>query len=290
MPAAEVEITTALVAGLLAEQRPDLVGRNLSVLGNGWDNVSVRIGEDLVGRFPRRSVSVGLIHNEASCLPLIASALPLPIPVPEFVGSPGAGYPWPWSISRLLPGVAANTVASLDEAACATSVGEFLAALHRPAPAIAPENPFRGVPLVDRDRVVRDRLSVLASAIDVGRAVAVWEDGLYSDPYDGPPVWLHGDFQPHNLLASDGRIVAVADWGDITSGDPATDLSIAWSLLEAEFRTILWEAYGRNDDSLVVRSKAWALNLGTAILANSADNPVLEAVARRTLAAVLADD
>jgi aminoglycoside phosphotransferase (APT) family kinase protein len=43
-------------------------------------------------------------------------------------------------------------------------------------------------------------------------------DGL---AYEGPPLWLHGDLHPANLLVSRGRITGVIDFGDITSGDPA---------------------------------------------------------------------
>ncbi|MER7151067.1 phosphotransferase [Streptomyces lydicus] len=50
---------------------------------------------------------------------------------------------------------------------------------------------------------------------------------------------LHGDLHPANILVDRGRIRAVIDFGDITSGDPATDLSVAWMLFTAEQRVAL---------------------------------------------------
>jgi aminoglycoside phosphotransferase (APT) family kinase protein len=34
----------------------------------------------------------------------------------------------------------------------------------------------------------------------------------------------------------------VIDFGDLTSGDPANDLSVAWMLLPAKERAIFWQA------------------------------------------------
>jgi aminoglycoside phosphotransferase (APT) family kinase protein len=41
---------------------------------------------------------------------------------------------------------------------------------------------------------------------------------------DDPPVFLHGDFGPHNVLLEDGRVSAALDWEVSTPGDPAYDV------------------------------------------------------------------
>ena len=84
----------------------------------------------------------------------------------------------------------------------------------------------------------------------------------------------------------------VIDFGDITSGDPAADLSLAWMLLPAEchdgFRTAYADAgHGRFGEPLWIRARGWALNLAVVFLAHSADNPQLGQIGRRTLDAVL---
>jgi aminoglycoside phosphotransferase (APT) family kinase protein len=45
-----------------------------------------------------------------------------------------------------------------------------------------------------------------------------------------PPVWVHGDLHPANILVRRGRISGVLDFGDLTAGDPAADLSVRWML------------------------------------------------------------
>ena len=38
------------------------------------------------------------------------------------------------------------------------------------------------------------------------------------------PVLCHGDFHPLNILAQDGSVTGVLDWGNATFGDPASDV------------------------------------------------------------------
>src|SRR6185437_11335436 len=104
MPAAEVVVDAALVRRLLGEQHPDLAGRPLALLSEGWDNISFRLGDDLLVRLPRRAMAAPLIVYEQHWLPRLAPRLPLPVPAPVRTGAPGAGYPWPWSIAPYLPG------------------------------------------------------------------------------------------------------------------------------------------------------------------------------------------
>jgi aminoglycoside phosphotransferase (APT) family kinase protein len=100
-------------------------------------------------------------------------------------------------------------------------------------------------------------------------------------------VWLHGDLHPANLLVEHGRLSAVIDFGDITAGDPAGDLSVAWMLLPADARPRLRRAYGAVDDDTWARARGWALCLAVTFVADAADHPVVAAIGRRTLTAVL---
>jgi aminoglycoside phosphotransferase (APT) family kinase protein len=106
----------------------------------------------------------------------------------------------------------------------------------RPRPADAPANPFRGVPLAERAGNFAANVALLTGQAGQDQAerdtvLRVWDAALAAPGYDGPPVWLHGDLHPANILVNDGQVSGVIDFGDITAGDPAGDLSVAWMLL-----------------------------------------------------------
>ncbi len=262
MPAADVEVSADLVRRLLADQHPDLARLPVEFLANGWDNELYRVGDGLVARLPRRALGAQIITNEQRWLPGLAARLPLPIPRPERTGVPACGYPYSWSVVPYLPGVPAAQASSFDPAAAAAAVGGFLGALHVPAPADAPANPFRGVPLAERTGIFAANLALIGGQVDRDAVLRAWVAALTAPGYDGPPVWL-----------------------------PASDLSVAWMLLPPGFHASFWSAYqaagGRVGDALRARARGWALNLAIVFLAHSEDNPVLLQTGRRTLSAVL---
>lgn len=301
MPAAEVEVHAALVTRLLQEQHPDLLEDlhgEVTLVANGWDNALFRLGDSLSVRLPRRAAAAQLVLNEQRWLPELAPRLPVPIPAPVRTGTPTAYYPWAWSVTPWINGRPADELPPGARAPIAGELAEFMVALHTPAPAGAPHNPVRGVPLDSRSPAVHDRLA----GGSIGRAaelVALWQRLTATRAWAGPPLWLHGDPHPANvLLGSDApgrppRLAAVIDFGDITAGDPATDLAAAWLVFDAEaraaFRRRVQEITPLDDDTWM-RARGWALNMGTAIAAHSDDNPRLAAIGAHVLDQVLLGD
>ena len=118
---------------------------------------------------------------------------------------------------------------------------------------------------------------------------AAWEADLQAPAWRGPPVWIHGDLQSGNLLAVQGRLSAVIDFGCLGVGDPACDLIVAWNLLPAETRDVFRAALPV-DDATWARGRGWALSVGLIALPYYQDtNPVLAGISRRTIDEVLAD-
>jgi aminoglycoside phosphotransferase (APT) family kinase protein len=280
------------VGALLAEQQPDLASLALRLVANGWDNAVFRLGDELAVRLPRRALAAALIEHEQRWLPTLAPTLPLPIPAPVRRGAPSPqhGYPWAWSVVHWFDGGVALDTPPADSRAAADVLGRFVAALHRPAPDDAPRNPYRGIALAQRTGLLHDAVRRLDSVVDGAAALERWADLVTTPRWTGPPVWVHGDLHPANVVVRDGTVAAVIDFGDLTAGDPATDLALAWMLFptDVDARGVFRDAAGvAADPDTWCRAEGWALALGLAILAGSADNPAFTDLGRRTVAAVL---
>lgn len=287
-PVPEVEVTEELARTLLAEQHPDLADLPLTWAGTGWDNALWRMGDHLAARFPVREVAAPLVSHEQQWLPVLAPRLPVDVPVPVRVGRPSGSYPWTWSVVPWFDAVAAHRTPVASRTAWAPALADVFAALHRPAPDDAPANPVRGVPIAPREPALVERLDTLGLP-DADRILARWRDLAAAPEWDGPPLWLHGDPHPANLLVHDGRLRAVIDFGDVTSGDPASDLSTAWLTFDAEGRAAFRDRLAY-DDATWRRAQAWALSIAVVLQMHPVDHPALAAIGRHGVAQALADD
>ena len=288
-PAAEIDVDEGLVRSLLAEQHPDLAGLPLEETGAGWDNILWRLGDGLMVRLPRREAAAPLTRNEQRWLPFLAGRLPLPVPAPVRMGKPTDRFPWCWSVVPWLAGEPGDRTVLTDPEDAARRLGLFLRALHEAAPVDAPDNPWRGVALAERQGTFDERVASLGAEIDVESTRRLWDRALSVAPWPGAPVWLHGDLHPANTLVAGGTLAAVIDFGDLCRGDPATDLAGAWMLLPAPAIPVFSAAYGGLTADLEHRALGWAALFGLMLLEiGLRDRPTYETVGRTTLAKVIA--
>ncbi len=294
MHADEVPIEPALVGRLLAAQFPQWATLPLvPVPSAGTDNALFRLGDELVVRLPRIAWAVGQAQKEAHWLPRLAPHLPLTIPTPVAGGNAGDDFPWPWSIYRWLDGETATRERLDDLDAAARTLAGFVGALQTidaaGGPAAGAHNSERGMPLAVRNERVRACIAALAATIDTAAATRAWERALAAPVWEAPPVWVHGDLQPGNLLARDRRLCAVIDFGCLGVGDPACDLIVAWNLLDDRARAVYRSALAV-DDATWERGRGWALSIALIALPYyEKTNPALVAASWNTLDAVLAD-
>jgi aminoglycoside phosphotransferase (APT) family kinase protein len=288
-PAAEVDVTVAMVRGLLESQHPDLAAAPLRAVDSGWDNAIFRLGERLAVRLPRRAAAVSLCAHEQRWLPQLAPLLPLPVPAPVRVGKPGGGYPWGWSVVPWLGGSAADI--STPDRNQAERLAAFFHALHVPAPAEAPINKVRGVPLNERLSGIEERMRRLEAQTELitGQVRALWGRALQA-PLDVPSTWLHGDLHAQNVLVESGTITAVIDWGDVCQGDRATDLAAVWMLLaDRTAREAILQMCGAVSEATWMRARGWAILFAVVLVdTGRAGNPRHARMGARTLRRVAA--
>ena len=119
-------------------------------------------------------------------------------------------------------------------------------------------------------------------------AAEVWQAALEA-AWQGPPVWFHGDVQPDNLLAKDGRLSAVIDFGTCGVGDPACDTTIAWTFLRGQSSRVLKERLPV-DRATWARGRGWAIWKAMKVLVGALDDdPQDAAFTARVIGKILAD-
>ncbi len=288
-----VKIDTSLVTRLITAQFPQW--RHLPVEPvefDGWDNRTFRLGDDMSVRLPGAEHYTAQVTKEQRWLPRLAPLLPLPIPAPLAMGIPGESYPWHWSIYRWLEGENATIESITDLSRFAITLGQFLVALRRVDPVGGPppgsHNFFRGGPLATYDAETRGAIEALQGRIDTDTVAAVWAAALETT-WQQPPVWLHGDVSPGNLLVTGGRLSAIIDFGCSAVGDPACDLTIAWTLFSGESREA-FRAMVSLDGASWARARGWALWKALITLVEPLNGNPLEAErAQRVIDEILAE-
>jgi aminoglycoside phosphotransferase (APT) family kinase protein len=254
----EIEITAELVHDLLQEQHPDLAGLTLREVAGGWGNQMWRFGDELVVRMQRMDPTPDPQLKERRWLPVLAPRLPLPVPTPVRFGEPSERFPKHWTVMTWVPGepLDHSLISRGDHAADA--LAGFLKALHSEAPAEAPASSDRGA----HPSECTDGFDHFFDAVDLDgitdKVRAVWDDAVAAPEWEGPPLWVHGDLHPANVVVSDGTLSGVIDFGDMFAGDPAWDLAAAWVILPAGAATRFFDAYAQANAGTIRRARGLA--------------------------------
>lgn len=294
----QVGTSTDLVRRLLAAQFPRWSRLTIRpVEESGTDHALYRIGRHLVARLPIIGWAANQAESDGRWLPRLAPHLPLQVPVPVAVGRPGEGFPWPWSVVQWIGGGTPDGN-NLDLAAAAADLARFVRSLHGIPADGGPvtTGTARGVPLTNLDAGIRrniDELNVDGDVdcdVDIPAVTRAWDEAVSAPSWDGPPVWIHGDIAPGNLLVRKRRLVAVIDFGALGLGDPAPDLASAWNLFPAGATRAQFRAAVGYDDATWARARGWVLAPALQGLRYyRRTRPDLAAVARARIDAVLAD-
>jgi aminoglycoside phosphotransferase (APT) family kinase protein len=284
-------IDDALVRRLVAGQFPQWAGLAVERWASGGTvNAMYRLGDDMVVRLPLVRGGAEDVSMEQEWLPRLAPQLPTRIPEVLGAGVPAQGYPWPWSVYRWLAGEHPEAGALSEPMLLAEDLAAFVAAMRSITLPAAPRA-HRGGPVASLDAETRAAIKELRGIpqedVDCDAAATVWEEALRAPDWDGPPVWLHADLMPGNLLVDGGRLASVIDFGCTGRGDPACDLFPAWNLLPRDARQVFREALAV-DDATWIRGRGRTLSQALVALPYyRRTNPAMAHNARHVIRAVL---
>lgn len=257
-------ITTQIATALILEQFPQFAHLPIRPVDHGGnDNRTFHLGGDMSIRLPSAEGYERQVNKEQTWLPKIAPYLPLPIPVPIAMGMPSEIYPWNWSIYQWLDGESANSLELSDAhlETIAMQLANFLSEFHKydvaGAPAPGLHNWWRAAHTSIYDAETRLLIEKLKDFVNVDNAKSLWQRAI-SSKWTKAPVWVHGDVASGNLLVKDNRLAAVIDFGCMGIGDPACDLTIAWTFFRGKSREI-FKANMNLDEETWARARGWAM-------------------------------
>ncbi|MBB3128601.1 aminoglycoside phosphotransferase (APT) family kinase protein [Paenibacillus rhizosphaerae] len=258
------KINTDLVRRLIRKQFPkwaDLPVR--PVEKGGYDNFTFHLGDEMSVRLPRDEGHAPQVEKEAEWLPKLRPHLSLPITVPLAKGIPDEGYPFYWSVNRWITGetLRQDNISDINE--FAVDLSRFIKELHQidasNGPAGGEHNYFRGCPLTvwKFNEWTLGALETLGGAVDAEKCLKIWHQATASK-WTKKPVWIHGDINPGNLLVKDGKLSSVIDFGVMAVGDPAVEITMAWTFFDDKSRKVFLQSIGL-DAETENRARGWAL-------------------------------
>ncbi len=239
---------------------PDLHWSVSRYIDDGWDHEVVVLDERLVFRFPNHPYYDRMLAVEDRVLAHLADRVSAAVPRISHRAPDGSftGYPllggWP------LDGEGFGRLEPADRAAMASSLGDLISAVHAlPAPlrALVPVGDRAG-DAAEVEEVARDRLPGMLTRAEFAQVERILDETRALTEVPVPLVPLHADlYEDHLLWDADSRRLAVLDFSDMETGDPAVDFAEIGALGD-EFRRAVLDAYrGDTDPGLLDRARAW---------------------------------
>jgi aminoglycoside phosphotransferase (APT) family kinase protein len=202
-------------------------------------------------------------------------------------GKPTKWYPYPWAIYHWMDGAAYRDELIDDEHQAAHDLVHFIGELRSLDFPGAP--PGGRNPLLELDAATRSAIESSDGVIDRATVTEAWIRSLAAPPWNGKPVWIHGDLLRSNLLVHGGRLCAVIDFGGVGVGDPAADVIPAWSVFSEPGRETFRQALNV-DDATWHRARGYALHQALMIIPYYPEtNPEFVTLAKRTIDEILTD-
>ncbi|WP_334146927.1 phosphotransferase [Microbacterium sp.] len=291
----ELALDDELARRLIADSFPDLGDQVLQrVRAAGTVNTIVRVGDDLVARFPLAAAMREDLAAEGAAMSAFAAVCPFPAPLPHGIGSGNESYRSAWAMQTWVPGETAGFDAHAGSSSLATDLSELILSLRTvEVGGRVFDGQGRGGDLRDHDGWVTECLSKSDHLLDVPRTTALWQ-ALRDLPRSGPDVMGHRDLTPFNLLvgrrAGLDRLVGVLDSGSFGPVDRALDLVCAWHLFDPQPRRLLRDRVAATETEWF-RGAAWALQQAIGLgWYYERSNSAMAALGVSTIRRLLADE
>lgn len=256
---ADILINESRVKKCLQAQFPSLLLKEISCIGEGWDNRVFLVNQSFIFRFPRRKIAVELIERENRVLKHLAFYFSLQIPNPLFEGSPSEDYPYPFQGYRCIKGASVGEVGLTPQQRLASlkPLALFLKQLHsvdeKQALAMGAKPQLFDKTEVDKTiAIFQDRVGQLISlgyqidTKETQQEISATQQIILPDG----KCLVHGDLYFKHLIFNQGRLRGIIDWGDLGINCPVVDLAIIWGFYPEKHHALFHEIYGSVDSGI----------------------------------------
>ncbi|WP_353953522.1 aminoglycoside phosphotransferase family protein [Knoellia sp. S7-12] len=216
---------------------------------SGTEHTTYRLGDDLLVRVPRDAEAEAGLRKEIDWLPRLRQRVTLEMPVIEHVGQPTDTYPHIWTVNHWVTGedASARVLSGAVPSSWADTLAEIVASFRDvDLSTVTPEHlprGQRGGQLAERADRLAERTDPVSGPLDPTSISGLIDDAIAAGTPDPGPVLLHADLIPGNLVVRDGQLVGLLDFGTLTTGYAAWDLTPAWWVLDRagreRFRQVL---------------------------------------------------
>ncbi|ANF96688.1 phosphotransferase [Paenibacillus bovis] len=296
---AEWRVNEELARTLIGRQFPQLSSKQVKRLGWGWDNTVFLIGDEYVFRFPRRAIAMGSIRMEGQLLPKLETYITIPYPKPLFYGEASDEYPVPFLGYDYVPGDFPIGLTEEQRALSAKTLAKFLRRLHefpvQEALKYGIQQDHRNLTdIASRKVKLEGFLTKVVKHLSPEEfdVIEAYMSSLQKDRVEAVNVLLHGDLHFKNMLVNEnGTVSGIIDWGDLSVGHPACDLSVAYSFLPPYARSVFFEIYGGADEETKMLARLIAVYIPILILMQAIDdgNEAIAAEAKSNIMRALSD-
>jgi aminoglycoside phosphotransferase (APT) family kinase protein len=257
-----MKVDEDLVRYLISNQFPKWKDYAIKpVSSQGWDNRTFHLGSDMAVRLPSSESYAPQAEKEQTWLPYLSQKLPFQIPVLLEKGNPSEIFPYKWGVYKWFDGDNLELELINDISRLANDIAHFLTQLQKidtvNAPLAGQHCFYRGAPLEVYHAETKTAIHNLSEIIDLKFATEIWDKAV-GTKWEKPSVWFHGDIAKGNILTKNGELYAIIDFGCCGVGDPACDLSIAWTFLSEQARQV-FKSELNLDEATWQRGRAWAL-------------------------------
>lgn len=213
--------TMSMVEHYINNMFGDIFIGKIHLLAEGWDYWSYLSESNYVIRVPKNPRAQTHLQFEMAKLPLLT----LPLAVPRYIRTFGRVGIYP-----VIPGESAD-LGRIPGDDMVARLAQFLEALHRETHLSPQTRTIRGPKRwLKRFRrlhdEVADKVYPLLRVKEQRRCRQRFQDLFHAlDSVPWSCTLIHGDLSLEHILIDQGEIAGVIDFGDMSAGDPAYDLS-----------------------------------------------------------------